>query len=156
MIKAMVVSTSKLYQCLERDTSDLRHVGHARDAVDDGAENDWSDQNADGFDESITERLHASAEVGIKVSQRDADRHCDQHLKPQLQIPRLCLLSLRAAVLCSVCICCPVDRSLIPAEAIRLPQPLSEDSTGPWSFSRTRAGIADAFFSRKGSSSRAG
>jgi hypothetical protein len=82
----------EVYQCLERDTSDLRHVGHARDAVDDGAENDWSDQNADGFDESITERLHASAEVGIKVSQRDADRHCDQHLKPQLQIPRLCLL----------------------------------------------------------------
>ena len=82
----------KIYQRFERDASNLGHVGHAGDAVHHRAEDDRRDEHADRLDEGVAQRLHLGAETGVEVAQCNADRHRDQHLKPQLQIPGLLAL----------------------------------------------------------------
>jgi hypothetical protein len=76
-------------QRLERDAADFRHIGHAGNAVNHGAEDDRSDENADRLDEGVTERLHAHADVRIELAERNAERHGDQHQKPELRIKRM-------------------------------------------------------------------
>src|SRR6202042_2681792 len=53
------------------------------------AEDDGSDHDADRLDEGVPKRLHLRAEVGVKLTQRDTDRHGDEHIKPKLQKPWL-------------------------------------------------------------------
>ena len=58
---------------LEGDAPDPGHVGHAGDAVHDGAEDDRRDQHADRLDEGVAERPHPHADIRIEVAERDAD-----------------------------------------------------------------------------------
>ena len=67
---------------LERDPSDARHIGHPRNAVNHGAEDDRRDQHADRLDERVTQRLHLRAKTWPEHPQQDSDRHREQHLHP--------------------------------------------------------------------------
>jgi hypothetical protein len=70
----------------QADATDLPHVLHAGDAVHDSAEDDRSDHHLDRLDEHIAERLHPGAQRRIKISARDADRDCTQHLHIEVLI----------------------------------------------------------------------
>jgi hypothetical protein len=58
------------------------------------------DEYADCFYEGVPKRLHLSVEIGVKVSQCNADRHGDEHLKPELKVPRLRFLALDGSHRC--------------------------------------------------------
>ena len=76
----------KIDQRLQGDAADFRHVGHAGDAVHDGAEDDRRNEHADCLDKGIAKRLHAGADFWVTHAKRHADRHRHQHQKPKLQI----------------------------------------------------------------------
>jgi len=46
----------------------------------DSAEDDWSDDHLDHFDENVSERLHLRSEFWIEVPERDAYDDGRQHL----------------------------------------------------------------------------
>ncbi|MGY3292520.1 hypothetical protein ACVWWP_005587 [Bradyrhizobium sp. LM3.6] len=54
---------------------------------DDGAEDDRRDQHADRLDEGVPKRLHLGARLGIDDPKRNAGRHGDEHLDPELLPP---------------------------------------------------------------------
>jgi hypothetical protein len=58
------------------------------------AEDDRRDEDANCLYEGIPQRLHFGAERRIKAAQCNAHDHCDEHLEPQLKVPRLSFLAL--------------------------------------------------------------
>src|ERR1700738_5111471 len=90
----------KIDQRLQSHPSNLGHVGHAGDAMHNRAEDNGRDEDANCFYERISQRLHLGTQRGIKVAQGNAYDHCDEHLKPQLKVPRLSFLALNRICRC--------------------------------------------------------
>ena len=79
----------EIYDRFQSHASDPRNIGHARDAVNHSAENNWRDQHADQFDKRVAEGLHLHAEAGIKSPEQYSGNHSEQHVDPKAGVPGL-------------------------------------------------------------------
>jgi hypothetical protein len=71
---------------LRRHPADRAQFLHARNAGDDGQEDDWRDDHLHQLDESLAQRLELLARIGPEMPDQDAQRDRDQHLDVELTI----------------------------------------------------------------------
>ena len=76
-------------QRFQADAADALQIAHRGDAVHDGAEDHRRDHHLDQRDKAVAKRLQRLAEIGIKMSDCDAECDRDENLDIQDLVPGL-------------------------------------------------------------------